>query len=178
MGDTGGQTVRVVDDNYHIDPVWNDFIDHSNIISQRSVNGTGPNTVITCSSETFFSSTFKTDAVQSSFEISQPINQSVDSLLLGLHEAQNNTISTNEILSAFDVDLSHLPPLVDAIVTVLKSSTDSVPSFRVDSSNGSKNGIWIIALNSKTLQVCSIFPILESGAGLQELIRSNRFRLP
>jgi hypothetical protein len=157
MGEVGDEPVRVLDINNNIDPVWHDFIAQSHIITQPTVSGAGPNVVIKCSSDKFFQSTFTTTAVQSSFEISQPIGDSVDSLLLGLDSAGNNAILTADIISAFDVDSTNLPPLLGAVVTVLNSPIDNVlPKFRIDQSNGSKNGTWLIALDSTTLEVRSV----------------------
>ena len=165
MGDTGGQPARVLDANNNIDPIWHDYIEESHLISQPSVSVTPSDTVITCTSPRFFGTTFTTAAVQQSFEIFQPISQRNDLLLLGLDGAGNNAIPTGDILSAFNVTSSDLPQLIGAIVSVLNSPIDNVlPKFQVDTSAGSKNGTWIIALDSQTLEVFLSSIVLSSDA--------------
>ena len=152
MGDTGGPII--LDTNNNIDPVWHDYIEASQLISQPLASGTPTNTVITCLSHRFFNTTFTTAAVQQSFEISQPTGQRRDLLLLGLDGAGNEAIPTGDILSAFSVTSDDLPRIVGLIVSVLSSPIGNVlPTFQVDTSAGSKNGIWIIALDSETLEV-------------------------
>ena len=158
MGDPSDQPASVLDPKNNIDAIWNDYITNSGLIAKPdiTVTPTGIVTSIKCTSATFFDSTFTTDAVENSFEIPQPLGQRVDSLLLGLDQTKdgNNAIPTGDILSAFKVNSSDLPPLIGAIVAVLNSPIgDSLPKFRIDTSPGSKNGMWIIALDSETLEV-------------------------
>ena len=149
------QPVNVLDNNNNVAAAWTDFIAQSNIISQPVVTVSGSSAVITCSSDTFFGSTFATSAVQASFEISQPLDDSLDSVLLGLQSTGNNAIPTVDVLSAFGVvDLSTLPRLVSAMITVLQTKAGNVlPTFKIDNSNGAKNGLWLIALDDSTLEV-------------------------
>jgi hypothetical protein len=150
--------MSVLDSNDNINSAWHDFIEQSHLISQPTVTSGGTSSaVITCTSSNFFGSTFATSAVHQSFEISQPLAGNLDSVLLGLQDAGNNAIPTPDVLSAFGViDLSDLPRLVYSMITVLQTKVGSMnilPTFKVDTSIGAKNGLWLVAIDSSTLEV-------------------------
>jgi hypothetical protein len=148
--------VRVLDDNSNVDGAWSDYIQQSNLIDHLLVSGNPSATVITCSSQRFFGSSFTTAAVQQSFEVSQQIIKDAGSVILGLDSSKpgNLAIPIGDILSAFSVTTSSLPDIIGKIVTILSSSVGNVLlNFRIDSSPGSKDGVWITAMDSQTLEV-------------------------
>jgi hypothetical protein len=172
MANAGNPPANVLDSTDNIDAVWNDYITNSGLIGKPNVSVTpaGKVTSIQCVSATFFGSTFSTDQVESSFEIPQPLGQRTDSILLGLDPTKpgNNAIPTGTILSAFQVNSSDLPPLIGAIVTVLNSPLgNGFPTFQIDTSPGSKNGIWIVALDSQTLEVFLYACFLQEAEDLE-----------
>lgn len=166
--------VHILDSNNVVDIIWHDYIDQSHMITQPVVGVSG---FIECSSTSFPGSKFtaSTATVEASFEISQPISDSVDSLLLALETVGTSGFSIGDILTAFAVDTSTLPPLVGTIIAVLQIPNNNVlPKFQIDTSAGSKNGVWLVALNSATLEVC------RSGRNcrVQSAKLTYRLRLP
>jgi hypothetical protein len=153
MADTDAPPLLKADNQ--VDDFWKLFIDQSDLITQPVVvQGTTPGPVITCSSTRYFGCTFSTAKVLDSFEIAPDTTSNDTSLVFGLDTITNKNITVSDILTAFVIPNSDLPGPVGFIISALSKKVDSdLPTFQIDNTLGSKNGIWVIPIEADSLEV-------------------------